>query len=82
MRTAVCVVGAFVPGPVAGGRERACRVARKLRVVAHAAREVQVMVEWPGAGAWAGAAGEPPKALAAAVSAQRIRVSAVSGCSA
>jgi hypothetical protein len=37
------------------------------------------MVEWPGAGAWAGSAGEPPKALAAAVSAQRIRVSAVSG---
>jgi hypothetical protein len=38
------------------------------------------MVHWPGAGAWAGCAGEPPKALATAVSAQRIGVSAVSGC--
>ena len=52
-----------------------------LWAVAQAAREVQGMVWWPGAGAWAGSAGEPPKALATAVSAQRIRVSAVSGCS-
>jgi hypothetical protein len=42
---------------------------------------VQSTVQWPGAGAWAGSAWEPPDALAAAVSAQRIRVSAVSGCS-
>jgi hypothetical protein len=52
-----------------------------LWAVAHAAREVQGTVEWPGAGAWVGCAGEPPKALATAVSAHRIRVSAVSGCS-
>jgi hypothetical protein len=48
---------------------------------ANAARELQGTVEWPGAGAWAGAASEPSDALAAVVSAQRIRVSAVSRCS-
>jgi DNA-binding MarR family transcriptional regulator len=45
--------------------------------MAHAAREVQR----PGREAWAGSARESPKALATAVSAQRIRVGAVSGCS-
>jgi hypothetical protein len=39
------------------------------------------MVEWPGTGAWAGSAHETAEALATAASAQRIRVSAVSGCS-
>jgi hypothetical protein len=39
--TAVCVADAFAPGPAVGHRERACRVARKLQAVAHAAREVQ-----------------------------------------
>lgn len=51
------------------------------RRVAHAARAVQSTVQWPGAGTRAGSAWEPPDALTAAVSAQRIRVSAVSGCS-
>jgi hypothetical protein len=72
MRTAVCVAGALVPGPVAVAVSGPVAWRGNLWAVAHAAREVQGTVEWPGAGAWAGSAGEPPKALATAVSAQRI----------
>ena len=77
----MCVADALVPGPWPVALSGLVAWRGNLWAVAHAAREVQGTVEWPGAGAWAGSAGEPPKALAAAVSAQRIRVSAVSGCS-
>jgi hypothetical protein len=62
---AVCIAVGLAPGPVAGHRERASARRGHLRAVAYAAREVQGTVQWPGAGAWAGSAWEPPDALAA-----------------
>ena len=49
-------------------------------VVVHAARQVTGMVYGPGPGC-AGSGREPAKAVATAARAQRIRLTAVSGCS-